>query len=215
MMKTNTMALAISLCLGTLFLGQISAAGRGSGNGNGDAAFALQRISSQAPGMSQGETLLKAFEESAGRVPQLKFRKCLFGVCADLIQDRIGSYEVNIVSGKGYSTTDRGLEVSTLAIRDLTETGPLLGDKQIGQIRYYGMSSTSLSKSTSGLAAITADRHKVLEFRMYSKNILIYASYASEPDPKTGLRYCYDGESSSSFTVSPANGICKVGYVWK
>lgn len=47
--------------------------GNGSGNGDGDQAFALQKLASLNPGLSPSQVLLKAFKESAGRIPTIVY----------------------------------------------------------------------------------------------------------------------------------------------
>jgi hypothetical protein len=148
-MKSLQIKLIALGLIGSLMMGAKSSAtvqGPGSGNGNGDGAFALQKMAQENPDLKPHEVLLKAFNESEGRIPKLKYFRVDEGCSAALIAPE--AFDMNSRKDFSLMTTIITLNTQKLDtdirkaqfdfVNNYSVGGPLLGKSTIRYRKRYG-----------------------------------------------------------------------------
>lgn len=224
--------LGLLLCLTIL---QVRAfAGGSSGNGNGDSAFALQELADKNPTLSPQEILLKAFAESAGRIPKIDWKNNWelgsriirenedYSVFTSDFGGRKGIVIISLAEGAGkLNYPSSGISL----MKHTYNNGKLLPshDKYFISFNnfqnYYFLKKLS---SETGLvfAYISYDPKNLLssiEFRSFDDTTVIFVSYPYyNADTKTLIcdNNAMQLESKNKVEVPPETKICSVGYFW-
>lgn len=223
-MKTIQRTMKYMVCLSLLLtVKQFASAevGPGNGGGNGGNGFLMQELKAANPGLSPAEILLKAFNDSEGRVPKL-FRvnnSNVFHFSAvrstdDLQNVKANNLMINIGSQKIH-------KVAPFLLCSDLDLGPLLSDiepncRLNSVYPNYALTKNKTKITSSGL--IVSDKNagferKVYEFRKLSEKEVVFVRYSSSK--KNDIDICDDvrGEIANE-TYNAVNGICSVGYIW-
>lgn len=231
-MKTNMKNPLVKALLATfacLTFGHVTAyaaAGGSSGNGNGDTAFAFQALIDENPGLDDIEILMKAFDESAGRLPEIVSGDSaqFLGYLGFKSESEKFSGVIVYKSNKSNEIVVYKMKQRTLITNQTIDKGPLLSPavKRYTFI-FNGVSNTAnrayLSKSGIVISnSWIATDQKIIEVRQFSSNILIYAIFATNEGASTKCRYNddagMDGAEFDAKDLVPGQ-ICAIGYSWK
>lgn len=218
-MKPSIRLLALSLCLITFQAGaNLAHAGKGSGGGNNDDAFALQKVMAENPGLSETEVLLQAFNESEGRLPPMNYKPVFSGPESMKVTREYAKFLPSYSEFNNYIIADSlgykgpNPEGNYIAEREVTYTGPLLGNQRVSPVYLqsngmFGLLLVEQVPNKKGL--LFKSRYSArtsIEFRQFNSKIVIYVIH---PDSVGVCHFFKDGKPVHSTTP-----VCAVGYVW-
>lgn len=194
--------------------------GPGNGGGNGGNGFLMQEMKAANPGLSAKEIILKAFNDSEGRVPKLH---------------RFENEELFYFSSRHEVDKAKGIMISnykqeadsirpTFLCNNL-DLGPLLSkvDPPCALYSFKGkqkFKENKIVKTATGLAVQykleqDSSLFNVYEFRKLSETEIVFVRHSME---KSGDKYlCYDlfSQSQHPRAYESVDGICSVGYIWQ
>lgn len=211
-MKSITRTLTTLVCLTIAQLGATCAfAGTGSGNGNGDHAFALSRLAEANPGLSPEQVLLKAFAESEGRIPEVKFdQQCRDGKvptaqCGTFLPGETG-FTLQLGVDDGDPSKQQIVRSNDYVYRKSSSVGPLFPQLSVPMLLVSNSDSEMifsrpLLTTRTGLYEVLATGN--VEYRQYNSKIVVFVTYPVGEGTHKG---CLQHKS--------VNGICSVGYFW-
>jgi hypothetical protein len=218
--------------------------GPGSGNGNGDGAFALQKIAQENPGLAPHEILLKAFHESEGRIPKIKYVKqempdCYIGqIVPDNFDPKTSLAKITVINlGKDdlspVSDVYRRHWNMTYSVKVVRSNGPLLANTDFyyltSQLQFDPkdcMSETELQKSFYPLIGAVSSvglvyeysKQKRFDMRSFANDMIIYVTYPfygnKKAIPDGPKEYYCDYQAEKMSSLQAQHGICSIGYIW-
>lgn len=221
-MKTIQRTMKYMVCLSLLLTvkqfasaGVSSDMGPGNGGGNGGNGFLMQELKAANPGLSAQEIILKAFNDSEGRVPKLQKLASASGMHGFFKLEKDEDYsKIVYVNFRNYEV-DHLLQ--PIFYCRSVDYGPLLGDKKTNcSIDNAATVLENLvlrehlavnNTSKSGLVLTNEKESRVIEYRQLSENEIVFVTY-----PNWGSKQ--DNCLVNGAVYKPTNGICGVGYLW-
>lgn len=225
-MKTLFARTAIAMAvISTLSSLSFARTGPGSGNGDGDRAFALQKVAAANPGLSPRQVLLKAFEESAGRIPTFLF------TAAPTSRSGNSTYSDGYISematqlggekGVEFNMFDQSAPLpSDLSnvfrfIKRLTDLGPLLTPEQSYDFVAISASLAGVVSSCNGSLCLMIGVTPWIEFRAFNNKVVLFVTHPFKDGPRTICQHISGSKSTYIGKDFKADDICTVGYFWK
>lgn len=224
--------LAVFFITSSLSLPAMSGVGNSSGNGDGDKAFALQKLATANPGLSPAQVLLKAFQESAGRIPTIQYAyigrtndKAYAKYVGTLFGAKERGIEFNFDNVQESAPT--GVSKLLFFNKRVPDMGPLL-QPQSGTETFYVSDKLNFAAVNGDVlnngqslvlgpkeGASQADPQasaSYLELRSFNSKTVIFVIHPVTTE--TGAHICYP-IGRSGYKTSKASDICAVGYFWE
>jgi hypothetical protein len=214
-MRTKIRLLASALCLLFVQLSpNLAHAGKSSGGGNDDAAFVLQEaMSLMPPGLPMEQRLLKLFEDSATRIPEVRVVGQEQGVeFGELIPAKATKSYVFY-----FNSSDSSLQVNSEGdfaakarfdlSRKIQDRGPLDDErgKRFPWKADAGLGSYFRQTPSSTGFVLSSEDFGSIEFRQYTPELILFVLY---PSPKT--RNCINNQQYTQ----GSRPFCGVGYFY-
>lgn len=217
--------------LSTLSSLSFAAQGPGSGNGDGDRAFALQKVAKANPGLTPQQVLLKAFEESAGRIPSLTYGT---PTRPDATQEQAAGYLTSVTSSERHapgielymddkSATPRDVRGNLYFVKTTPVLGPMFPNpKDQHTFLARGSRYTVPGDVTTGNGSLVlnvssgATRYNPwVELRSLDANTIVFITRAVKYGNVYSCKPLSIGNVVDMDWRPVAGDICTVGYFWK